>query len=210
MDYLVNVFEFIAAFLATYYYKKYNKSSEKYFMYFLWFVFIVDFGIGGYVGKVLKVDNSWVYNIYFLISFLFYFNWYYKIIHKKSFKQVILFLALLFVLLDIYSFIFEDIDEYHIKVFVFGAIINLIATLFYFSELLASKVMIHIKFKLSFWIATALLLFNVGMIPFMIYTDEILSSDAQLYGIVLLCFNLILYTCYSIGFICSKKEYNQE
>ncbi|QNM85452.1 hypothetical protein H9W90_14880 [Polaribacter pectinis] len=210
MGNIIHVFEFIAALLATYHYKKYNKSTEKYFMHFLWFVFIIDFGIGGYIGKVLKTENSWVYNIYFLISFLFYFNWYYKIIQKKKFKQIVFFLAILFVFIDVYSFIFEDNKEYHIKAFVFGAIINLIATLLYFSELLSSKIMIHIKYKLSFWIATALLLFNVGIIPFMIYTEEITMSNQNLYQIILISFNLILYTCYSIGFIWSKKEYNQE
>ncbi|MGJ8744114.1 hypothetical protein [Polaribacter sp.] len=208
MDYIVNIFELIAALLATYHYKKYNKTTEKYFLHFLWFVFILDFGVGGYVGNVLKKNNSWVYNIYFLISYLFYFVWYLKIIQKTIYKNIILLLTCLFILLDIYCFVFEHNNNYHIKVFVFGAIINLIATLFYFSELLTSKIMIHIKYKLSFWIATALLLFNVGMIPFMIFTEEIIKSNENLYQIILICFNLILYTCYVIGFIWSKKEYN--
>jgi hypothetical protein len=202
---LVCVFEFITAVLATYHYNKYNKSTEKYFMHFLWFVFIMDFGIGGYIELVLKQNNSWVYNIYFLISFLFYFYWYYSIIKKTTFKQLVLFLAVTFVILDIFCFVVIGNNQYHISAFIFGAIINLIATLFYFSELLASKIVIHLKHKLSFWIATALMLFNVVMIPFMIYIDTITRVDYPNYQYLLISLNLILYSCYSIGFIWSKK-----
>lgn len=209
MNHIIHVLEFITAIFATFYYKKYYKSSEKYFMHFLWFVFVLDFIIGGYIGLILKIDNIWVYNIYILISYLFYFYWYYNKLKTKLLKQITFLFILLFIIFDCYSFIVEDPKEHHINAFIFGAIINLFCTIMFFYELLSSKRIINLECTLSFWIATALLLFNIGMIPFMIYTETLIRSDQKLYMTILISLNVILYTCYSIGFIWSKKEYNQ-
>ncbi len=209
MNHIIHVLEFLTAILATFYYQKYRNSSEKYFMRFLWFVFILDFIIGGYIGLILKTDNVWLYNIYILISYLFYFSWYYKILKNKPLKQTTLVFTFFFIIFDFYSFIVEDPKEHHINAFIFGAVINLICTIMFFYELLSSKKIINLECTLSFWIATALLLFNIGMIPFMIYTETLIRSDQKLYNIILISLNVILYTCYSIGFIWSKKEYNQ-
>jgi hypothetical protein len=108
----------------------------------------------------------------------------------------------------VYNFFTESWEEYHKNTFVFGAIVNLTASIAYFLQLLGSREIIHVKYKLSFWIATGLLLFNICMIPFFMFS-ELLSSREFLYCIILVSLNAILYTCYSVGFLWNKKEYNQ-
>ena len=77
----------------------------------------------------------------------------------------------------------------------------------YFSELLNSNQVLNLKEKLSFWISTGLLLFNVGMVPLMVFSERF-NANNELRIVILICLNAILYTCYSLGFIWSKKEIN--
>ena len=207
-EYFVPTFELIAAILATIFYKKYEKSSEKYFLHFLWFTFFIDAILGNFISEFLKINNYWLLNIYMLLSFVFYFNWYRIILKSKRLKLIITILSLLFVIFALYNFRVKNWEEYHTNTFIFGAFINLITSIAYFLQLLGSRDIIHVEYKLSFWIATGLLLFNICMIPFFIFSD-LLSSREFLYQIILVSLNAILYTCYSVGFIWNKKEYNQ-
>lgn len=208
MTYLVPFFELITALLATVFYKKYSSSKEKYFLPFLWFTFFMDFVVGGFVGVILKQNNNWVYILFTVVSFLFYFYWFFSILLKKRHKQFLFIMILVFISIAFYNFITKSWLEYHSTTFTVGAIVNLVASLLFFSQLLTSKKIIAIKYKLSFWIATGLLLFNVGMVPLMIFSEYFNSSN-QLYMIILVVLNAILYTCYSLGFIWNRKEYNQ-
>ena len=204
--FVIPLFEIIAAVFATIYFKKYSKSTERYFLYFLWFTFLTD-TTGFFVGWFFKKDNTWIYIPFMLISFLFYFYWYYTIIKKKLFKKIITLLSLLFVIFAIKDMITESWNYYHISTFIVGAVIIVITSVFYFSELLNSNEVINIKHKLKFWIATGLLLFNVGSVPFMIFSKEF-DANSNLRNIILVSLNMILFTCYSLGFIWAKKENN--
>jgi len=208
MTYLIPLFEFLTALLATIFYKKYKSSTEKHFMPFLWFTFFIDFIVGGFVGIVLEQNNNWVYILFTVISFLFYFYWFYRILLKKRHKQLLLIMILIFIVIAFYNFITQSWLEYQTTTFTVGAILNLLASLLFFSQLLTSKNIIEIKYKLSFWIATGLLLFNIGMVP-LIFFSEYFNSNNQLYMIILVALNAILYSCYSLGFLWNKKEYNQ-
>jgi len=205
--YSIHFFEFIAAVLATFYFKKYRHTTESIFFYFLWFTFLVEV-VGFVVWDVFKKPNIWVYIIYVFISFLVYFYWYYTIFKNKLSKKIIAVAALIFIILGLVNMSTQSWLFYHTSTFVFGAIITVMASLFYFSEVLNSDEVLKIKNSLRFWIATGLLLFNVGMVPFMLFSKD-LNVLPALRNIILVSLNLILYTCYSLGFIWAKPVRKQ-
>ena len=200
------LFQIITVCLATKYYKKYKNSTEKYFLHFLWYT-IINESIGIYTVYYLKISYIEIYIIFIFLSFLFYFHWMLKIIKSKIRKKVIIALSVLFSGVAIYNFFTLEWNNYHYSTFVCGSIIYILLSLFFFSQLLNDKKVIHVKQNLKFWIATGLLLFNVGMIPLLVLSD-LFSADDSLRVIILISLNLILYTCYSLGFIWSKKEQN--
>ncbi|WP_369048825.1 hypothetical protein [Tenacibaculum sp. UWU-22] len=203
--YIILVFEVLAAIIATIYYKKYKNTTERYFLYYLWAVFFVEMAGLSY-WKILKSGNNyWIYIIYTYFSFLFFFYWFYSILEKKKYKKILLFLAFIFSVYGIYNFMVLSWNQYQIPTFVCGAIITIISALLYFSELLDSDKVLNVKTELRFWIATGLLLFNVGMTPFMIFSDYF-KSDNRLFVIILVSLNFILYGCYSLGFIWLKPK----
>jgi xanthine/uracil permease len=156
---------------------------------------------------IFKTSNYWIFNIFILVSFLFYFYWYYSIIKKKLYKKIIFIFSIIFGVFTVLNFFILNWDGYHFPSFVFGALITIIGSFLFFSELLKSNQILYIKNKLSFWIAIGLLLFNVGMVPYMVFSEDFESYNFYRLGI-LIGLNFILYTCYSLGFIWMEREKN--
>ncbi|MDC8006069.1 hypothetical protein POV27_18600 [Aureisphaera galaxeae] len=207
LAYITNVLQLIAAIVATFHYKKYAFSHEKYFVFFLWFTVLVD-AVGALLADVFGIVNAWVYNSFIIISFLFYFNWYYNILKRPNFKKVVMPFTIIFVIVALISLFTESWKEYHTYTFFTGAVFLLVLTIFHFYQLLNSNEVLIVKYKLSFWISTALLLFYMGMVP-LIFLIEYTGIEYLSYFIILISLNLILYGCYIIGFLWTKKEYNR-
>jgi hypothetical protein len=205
--FITTLLEFIAAILATIHFKKYENSTERYFLYFLWYTFLVEIA-GAIIAYVFLVKNFWLYNAFTITSFLFYFYWYHTILEKKVFKRTVLIFTILFLGVGTVSLFYQSWLEYHKYTLIAGAIFVLILTLFHFYQLLNSDEVLIVKYKLSFWISTALLLFYMGIIP-LFTLSEYIDIRGLSYILILVGLNVILYGCYIIGFLWTKKKYNR-
>lgn len=204
--FIITIVELAAAVVALITYKKYRKSNEKFFLIFLWYTFFIDL-IGAGMGHLFGLQNWWLYNAFMVTMFLFYFYWYNTILKSVLFKKIIRLFVIVFVVVAIGSFIFANWSAYHKYTFVTGAFFVLILTVFHFYELLNSNQVLIIKHKLSFWISTGLLLFSVGMIP-LFSLSEYLNFKGSNFVLTVVSLNIILYGCYIVGFIWTKKNYN--
>lgn len=205
--FLITFLELVTAIIAAVLFKKYIASKEKYFLYFLWFTLIFEI-IGAVMRYVFEWQTIGYYNFYILISFLFYYHWYYTIIQSKSIKNVVLIFSVLFLGVALYNLLFQSWFEYHQYTFIVGALLTLVCTIFHFWQLLHSDEILELKYKLSFWISTGLLLFNIGMVPFMLLSHH-LNFKGNSYYLILITLNVILYGCYIIGFLWTKEKYNR-
>ncbi|MCB0457477.1 MAG: hypothetical protein KDC91_07005 [Flavobacteriaceae bacterium] len=207
LSYIPLGLELLTAIIAIVTFSKYKNSNEKYFLYFLWYTFLIEI-LGAVLGEIILVNNYGVYNTFTITSMLFYFYWYYTILKKPSFKKAVIVFSILFSIVSFLSLCFQSWDVYHSYTFVTGALFLLVLTLFHFYQLLNSDEVLIVKYKLSFWISTALLLFYVGMIP-LFFLSQYTNIMGLSYQIILLSLNVILYGCYMIGFLWTKKEYNR-
>lgn len=205
--FLITFLELVTAVVAAVLFKKYRASKEKYFLYFLWFTLLFEI-IGAVMRYVFEWKTLWYYNFYILISFLFYYYWYYTIIQSKSIKNIVLIFSVLFLGVALYNLFFQSWFEYHQYTFIAGALLTLGCTIFHFWQLLHSDEILEVKYKLSFWISTGLLLFNIGMVPFMLLSHH-LNFTGNSYYLILITLNVILYGCYIIGFLWTKEKYNR-
>ena len=201
---LINLFTLIAAIFASLYYKYYRESKEKYFLHFLWYTVITD-TLGIYSVYYLKENWIVIYLVFVIVSFLFYFYWFHEILKSEKQKKIIKIFSILFICLSIYNLSTSSLYNFHFTTFIFGAIINIVISIFFFSQLLSDTTKIDVKENMQFWIATGLLLFNVGMVPIMIFSDLFNAYD-QVRIIIFIILNFILYSCYTISFLWSKKE----
>ncbi|MFH6602931.1 hypothetical protein ACEZ3G_05540 [Maribacter algicola] len=203
----VSILEWIAAICATYHFNKYKNSTERHFVYLLWFTVLVE-TVGRSWRYAFESSNFWVYNIYMLVLFLFYLYWYQSILEQKTLRKIVWLFAIFFTGFAVWNFVFESWDGYHKYTFVIGALLTMICTLFHFRQLLYGDEVLILKHKLSFWISTGLLLFNMGMIPLMLLSHN-LNFGGKYFGIIILVLNSILYGCYIIGFQWAKEKYNR-
>ena len=203
--YFLPLIELTAAIFATVYFKKYLASNEKYFLFFLWYTFFMD--LTGVFMDYNSVDNSFIYEIFTVSSFLFYFYWYYLILKSKIFRKITVLLTAIFIVMTVVTFTISSLSGQGYA-FSTGAIGILMLTIFHFYQLLNGDEVLNVKYKLSFWISTALLLFYLGIIP-LILLSKYLDIKGLSNNIILLSLNIILYGCYIIGFIWTKKKYNR-
>jgi len=204
--FFANAVQFAAAVIAIVTFKKYRASNEKYFLFFLWYTLLVE-TVGLILGEFYDVDNSWLYNGFMVTMFLFYYFWYYKILKSKLFCRFVRLFAIVFSIVAVASFVFQESQGYHKYTFLTGAFFILILTVFHFYQLLNDDQVLVVKYKLSFWISTGLLLFSVGMIP-LFSLSEYLDFHDTAYILTVVSLNVILYGCYIIGFLWTKKNYN--
>ncbi|MFB9057536.1 hypothetical protein ACFFU9_12375 [Mariniflexile ostreae] len=204
--YLIHLLELTAAILALIHYKKYKSSTERYFLHFLWLTFIFDTVIGVLIRPLFEIDNTWAYYIYTGISFLFYYWWYHSVLLKTMYKRIILVFGFLFFIVYFFNFTKPNLHQYS---FITGAFFLLILTGLYLHQLFNADYILNLKYKLSFWITIALVLFNISMIPFILLSEYFnFWVDNPIFVSILFFLNVVLYGCYMIGFIWTKKKYN--
>lgn len=200
----INFIEIVTAILATIHFKKYCLTTERYFLYYLWYSVFTE---------TISVISAYIFNhdfvtiilLYDIVSFSFFIFWYFTILNKSINKKILLIAVVFFYGVTIYEFCFLDWMVTNKYTLISGAIVIIIGSFLYFSEILKSNKILNIKEDLRFWIGTGLLLFNVGYIPIEIF-KEIFNAHNEVRIIILICLNVILYTCYSLGFIWAKKE----
>ncbi len=205
--YVITFLELFTSLMATIYIEKYKSSKEYYFLFFLWFTFFLEL-IAGSLGYIFSINNQWIYNIFMTISFSFYLYWYQSILKKRGFRKIVVIFVTVFLCVAIWNIVFQSPFSFHKYTFVTGALLTMICTIFHFWQLLNSDEILEVKYKLSFWISTGLLLFNMGMIPMMLLSKHLNFSEIQYY-IIIITLNIILYGCYSIGFLWTKEKYNR-
>ena len=207
MSYIFPLIELAAAIVGLWNYKKLVLPREKLFLLLLWFTFLVE--LTNLLAKdIFDVNASLGHALYSIISFLFYFYWYYHVFERRFSKIITLTFTTAFLVITGLAYLFPDEMGGKGYAFVTGAIGLLVLTFFHFYQLLKSDEVLIVKYKLSFWVSTALLLFYMGILP-LILLAEYLDVKGASYTIILICLNLILYGCYIIGFIWTKKTYDR-
>lgn len=213
---LSTYFVAIAALTGLLNYKKFKKSIFKFFILFLVYVLFTD-SLGFILNKLyVKHDhnelyNSFpVYNVYLIISFLFYFILYKNLIKKRNKKKIItilLFIYLFLTIIDLLIFKTSFVDGFIINNIIFGSILLVITVILFMIEIINDeRIVFNIKKSIVFWISVGVLLFHIGFIPIMI-SSKLLKYDG-IYDNILLGLNVIMYGSFTIGFIKSDPKFN--
>ncbi|MEM6721508.1 MAG: hypothetical protein AAF611_19435 [Bacteroidota bacterium] len=211
MKLLINAFFLsfqIAALIAAIWYRKqYKHTTERYFLAFLIYVVcheIVGLCITHFLIKDGNVFyNDIIYNVYTMVSFSFYFFWFYKILETRRFLIPVVFsVFLLFFLYDLFD---KDPFYYlYLNPIIAGAFCILVLTISYFVELLRADTITNFVKSQKFWIVTGLFCFYIGLIPLLVF-HSMLDYGGHFYSIVITVLNAILYGCIFKSFLCLRK-----
>lgn len=205
---IILFFQLFACIVASVTYHKKRPAIEKYLTFFLWGTFLVEL-FSAILSRGFSMHTYFIYNVYILVSILFYLYWFYSIITDKRGKQSIIVFAVLFIVIGGYDFVTSDGGGLNKYTFLLGAVFTLICTFFHFRQLLQSNDVLRVSRTLPFWVSTGLLLFNIGMVPFMLLSDYFNFRDNVYYIMIIIILNFILYGCYSVGFIWSRQRHSR-
>ena len=207
-DYKYIIIYTITLTIGLFSYKKYNHNLQlKLWLYFLAYSFITEivsrYIIEIYNIRAIKISNSWMLanSFFYLLFFLG------KIRSTIKRKFIVGFIAI-FAIYVIFSILFfKDFGkEYFVNSWILGQFFVVLTIMFYYTELLKSDAILNIKYSLFFWISIGALIFNIGLLPVFVIGELI---DWQgIFQYIIVGLNIVLNLCFIIGFILSKKEYN--
>lgn len=202
------IFQVITAIVGTIYFYKYDKTILKYFLIILWYIAINDI-FGLILKKYFGFESvTLLYNIYYIIVFSYFMLLFRNFVSNKNRKKLIFIFLIIYLISSFINCFFENyLEEVATAPYIIGAILVIIAIIFYYIDILNSEKVLYVNKNLLFWISIGVLIYYAGNIPFRIvrnYVGELVDASIQYLVLVILTF--VMNICFIIGFIWSSKK----
>ena len=178
----------------------------KLFSVLLGLTFLVEF-FSAFISKSFHLKNNfWIYNSFTLIEFWCYAYFYSFIIKIKGSRKIIkgfLWLYPMFWATTVF-FIFR-FNVWNSYVIIVGSFFSVLFAIMYYHQLIFSDTMIFLRRQPEFWIATGMLVFYLGALPYFgmlnfLVKNYLSAANKLLY--ILLILNTLMYLLFSYGFLC--------
>ncbi len=208
---LINLIESITLIVGIITFKKYRDSYLKYFLFLLAFVVVLEYGVLG-LKKIYGSDfqNHFIYNISTSIQHIYYFTLYYRVLYNDRYKKLVRGFLILFLVSIVFNFAFIQkltVDgPFHSYTFTLGAVLLIVSIGLFFAEMLKSDRILKFRSYLMFWISIGLFVFYTAIIPVILSVNFLpMGIEPKMLRAILFALNLMMYGCFSIGFIVSNK-----
>ncbi len=194
--------------------------------YFVWFLFFtVGIEVFGFVPRCIRVfesiaflkttflaKNYWLYNLYFILSYMMYVYYFRKQLVSARAKLFLKYALFFYGISCVGNLCLSNIyfTSYASYTFMMGSFLVFISIGMYYLEMLNSDTILRFDRTISFYISIGALVFHLVTTPLAIYSKYFKIMDSpdfvNLYRIIFHSANVFMYTCYIVGFIiCSKK-----
>ena len=192
-----------------YSYKNYSNTKAKYFIFSILYAVLTEF-IGSNFHNWFGIVNYAVYNVFIIIQLTFFLWWFQHIIESQKRKNIIkIFIGLYLVYSVVNMCYLQDfILGNQTYTYAVGVIFLLIAIGFYFVETFNKDSVLNITDSILFWFTLGVLLFYGTFMPFLFASKLFLLGDKWILSLVTFLLNVIMYTCFAVGFYKSYKNNN--
>jgi len=206
-------FEIAALTISLVCYNSLKNKPLRWFVLFLFLVVVTEL-YGRHLRNELHEPNTWLYNIFIPIEFLFYGFIFTVQYLSRKFQKLAGILMTVFGFLVIVTFLLlKNMLVLNTKVLIAGNILMIFCSCLYFVDLLNQDIVFNLHKLPMFWISTGLLIFNAGELSYNLFFDYILSHKQDFNAIVFTAINgkliFILYGFISIGLLCTKISPNK-
>ena len=208
--YIAKFFELCSLVFALVYFYKYRCTYLRYILYFLAYVVINGIIAGQLIPIELLPNNSIFYNVHQVILFLFLFRLAYISVDKPKNKKRIIGFTIIYSVIQIGDIIYNNFFLDYLSIsYLAGAILTILAIIYYATELLLSRSIINLKQNLLVWFFSGNLMYFIGYIPihflyFLALAND-LSSVIKIVHVVLIVMQNILFI---LGFVWAKRKCN--
>lgn len=211
MEYLYLIYPLLYFIVLVVGFLNFEKIKEatylKLFLFFLGYSLLTEL-IAFYIGICLKINTFYIYNTWNFINTYFFLFFFLKNIQggfKRNIVKILILIYTIFSVIDV--LFFTNFITKSLNTNIMVASLFIVSTvLIYFSELLQSNIILNLKDSIYFWIAIGVLFFNIGFIPIIIIAEYI--NYLGVFKYITFGLNILMSVCFILGFILSKKEYN--
>ncbi|MEM9390790.1 MAG: hypothetical protein AAF149_20630 [Bacteroidota bacterium] len=211
---LLNIIELTTFVIGLITFKKYKDTYLKYFLFLLGLIVALEYGVLA-LKKLYgsNFQNHFIYNISTSIQYIYYFTLYYRTLNKVKYKKLVAGFLAFFLISIIFNFSFTqklNVDgPFHSYTFTLGAVLLIVSIGLFFAEMLKTEKVLRFRSYLMFWISIGLFLFYTAIIPLILSINFLpMSLEPKMLRAILFVLNLMMYGCFSIGFIVSDKQSN--
>jgi len=214
LSYIPGLFAFITTIIGLLNWSKLPNYKSKLFLFSVILSVFTEI-LGIYFPKWANLPNYFIYNIYTLVLFLIY---YYILasIFKKYHNKIIAFVLIILYLISITLGLINNHDSIGLEIipeiYALSVLFLVILSILYLIELFNSSNILNYKKSIFFWFILGSLLFHVPFLPFMLTLKwwflETETYGTTIYWIIIIILNLIMNSCFTIGFIWTEKKHN--
>lgn len=155
--------------------------------------------------------NGWLYNLYFFPQFVFYLFFYFRVTGRLPKQRNTFFLILLFFVLaaTINMVLTTGIYKYNTNNIIIASLLIVFLTTRYFLSLFRSSKLVVLQQEPLAWISFGAFIYHLCCIPYFTFFSYLNKSNLplslSLYKI-LTVLNVIMYSSYTIAFLCRKTS----
>ncbi len=201
--------ELICAIIGTICFNKYKESYLRFVIYYLWLVCFIEI-FSTYFASILN-SNIILYNILSIIEFFVFSYIFYKELKIPFFRKVVFTSLTIFFtsLIANIAYVGDPYSKFLNLAFGCSSILLSLYCCFYFYYIARTEKILHLYKMLFTWICIGLLVYHLCSLPITVLSnqlEEINESDSLLS--ILGLSGMLMYLCFTTGFLWSKKEYN--
>lgn len=157
-------------------------------------------------------NNHILYNIYGLAEFSLFMWLYYHLLNTQNSKKLIIVLvsiSLASILINGVCISEPFFIRYLSYAFSFMSLVLTVVIMLFLFQIVRSDKVLYLNEIFAFWMSMGLLFFQVGHLPFKVFSNHLLPGQFLdiIYLIQTFC-NLLMYGSFIIGFLISKREFN--
>lgn len=153
-------------------------------------------------------SNIWLYNCFLIPQYLLYMFTYYQVLRSKLIKKIIFITAILYSVLTVVNILFlQPVNSINSYSLIAASLIILFLTTTYFEQLRNEKDIIELKSHPMVWISLGAFIFHAANLPYIISLNYLIHYNISLavaLFYIYLALNCVMYTLYSIAFLCCK------
>lgn len=224
--------EILAAVTGLICYNKYKVTAAKYFIIFLVLIPILEF-IAYYTVLVRPNEflefligtkfekNFWFSTSYWDVGVVMFFSFYfYKVLKNTYYKKIIKILGYTFFLFSVcyIGIFFNDFfNKFLIVIILYGALVILTCTIFYFVEILQSEKILNFYKSINFYISATIFLWWLIITPISFYDIYYIYNVGEAYSdldfiylrfFIYLFSNIFMYLTFTFALIWCKPQNN--
>ncbi len=187
--------------------KQHKPNKLRFFTFFLLATLIVELTANYLSSK--DISNLPLYNIFTTFEFIFYIFTIRQFIHRPLGRKIFLYTMVAYGLAAFINiFLIQGIMVFHTITYAIGCLVIVFCAVYYFYEILFRPTPVTLVRMPDFWICSGLLFYYAVSFPIYGFTNFVMSLPHALlknFNLFIQILNIILYTMFSIAFLCRFK-----